>query len=152
MPKYEYKVVPAPKECLSRRNIGDADDPIVATIETVMNDLGVAGWEYVRSDTVSMRPAGILGRGRAVSQDIFVFRRSREPLGAGLPTIEEDIAKTKRRKSTRPELIALAKEGRRKVIPILDDMPDAPKPAPKRPSTLEDEAIVTPSPKATAAE
>ncbi|MEO1454477.1 MAG: DUF4177 domain-containing protein [Pseudomonadota bacterium] len=150
MLKYEYKVVPAPKECLSRRNIGDASDPVIATLETVMNDLGVAGWEYVRSESVSMRPAGILGRGRAMSQDILVFRRSREPLGAGLPTIEEDIARTKRRKSSRPELLALAKEGRRKVIPMMDDTADGPKP--EKPMARNGDAIEMPPAQATAAE
>ena len=151
MLKYEYKVVPAPKECLSRRNMGESDDPVVATLETIMNDLGVAGWEFVRSEAVSMRPAGILGRGRSTSQDVWIFRRSREPLGAGLPTIEEEISRTKRRKSTRPELIALAKEGRRKVIPMLSDDPAEAAPrkiTPNRPG----DAIEMPAPEATAAE
>jgi hypothetical protein len=73
--KYEYKVVTAPTRVLAKRAVAQGNDPAPYTIEVVLNEMGVGGWEYVRSDRVMLEKRSILGR-KKVEQDMLVFRRA----------------------------------------------------------------------------
>ena len=132
MRRYEYKVVPVPEKCLSSKDAAAADDPAAFTVEVVLNDMAVEGWIYIRTDRMTMQKAGILGQ-KDVSRDMMVFRRQpvgmadhapvapvseREPLAllpAASPTAADEIGRTRARRVQRPEMLAEAKAGRRRV-------------------------------------
>lgn len=71
--RFEYKVVPVPTVC-DKRDKSDKDrDPIAATLEAAINDVSVGGWEYVRTETLSMRRGRL--RRDAAPVDVMIFRR-----------------------------------------------------------------------------
>ena len=77
MPRYEYKVVPAPTRGLKGRGIRGAEAKFANAIETLMNDLGADGWEYQRADTLPMEErAGITGTETSF-KNMLVFRRAK---------------------------------------------------------------------------
>ena len=62
MPRYEYKVVPAPTRGLKGKGIRGAEAKFANAIQTLMNDLGADGWEYLRADTLPLEErAGLPG-------------------------------------------------------------------------------------------
>lgn len=129
MRRYEYKVIPVPTRCLGPRGADAGTDPAAYTVETVLNDLGLQGWEYLRTDCMTLQKGGILGRGE-VTREMLIFRR--HPVGLAdrapaeeraapvalisdrpAPTIEEIRA----RRVKNPELLEGARAGRRRVMP-----------------------------------
>ena len=123
MRKYEYKVVPVPAKCVSMKGTERGTDPAAHTIETVLNDLGVEGWEFVRADRVTLRKGGLLGRGE-LTREMLVFRRHPVTL-TERPKVEglleaPGVSAVRARRVTRPELLEGAKSGRRKLTPRPD--------------------------------
>lgn len=72
---YEYAVVPAPKKGLKARGVKTSEDRFAYALQTIMNEYGTAGWEYVRTDTLpSEERTGLTGR-TTVYQNMMVFRK-----------------------------------------------------------------------------
>ncbi len=132
MRRYEYKVVPVPAKCMSSKGLAAESDPASQTVEAVLNDLGLQGWEYVRTDRMTLQKPGILGRGE-VTREMMVFCRPpvaqahRAPLSDAVPvdpvallpdrTTTEKIEEIRARKVKNPELLDSARSGRRRVVP-----------------------------------
>ncbi len=73
---YEFKVVPAPKRGIKGKGVKGNEGRFAHALETVMNDLGRQGWDYVRTDTLpSEEREGLMGR-TTVFQNMLVFRRA----------------------------------------------------------------------------
>lgn len=127
MRKYEYKVVPVPAACLKTTGLDKGTDPVAFTVETVLNDLGVEGWEFVRSEAVSLRKGGFFGRGE-ILREVMVFRRQpvmrAEASGETVPA--EPALAVQPRRIPREDLIEAAKTGRRRISvrpqpPLIDE-------------------------------
>ena len=75
MPTYQYRVVPAPKRGLKARGVSSNEDRFAHALETLMNELGAQGWDYVRADTLPAEERqGLTGR-TTIYQNMLVFRR-----------------------------------------------------------------------------
>ena len=78
MPKYEYKVVPAPTKGEKARGVKSAEARFANTLMALMNDLGQDGWEYQRTDTLPCEiRKGLTGKSTSF-QNMLVFRRTLE--------------------------------------------------------------------------
>lgn len=76
MAQYEYKVVPAPTTGKKAKGLRTSADRFANALQSVMNELGKDGWEYVRADTLpSEERSGLTGR-TTVYQNMLVFRRT----------------------------------------------------------------------------
>jgi hypothetical protein len=76
MPRYEYKVVPAPTKGVKGEGIKGADARVAHALELVMNELGAEGWEYIRADTLPFEERTRLTRVETKYKNLLVFRRS----------------------------------------------------------------------------
>ena len=75
MPRYEYKVVPAPKKPGKIRGVRGTENRFAAELSTLMNAYGAEGWEYQRTDTLPCEERqGLTGR-TTTFQNMLVFRR-----------------------------------------------------------------------------
>ena len=75
MPKYEYKVVPAPKKGLKGKGVKGAEERFANALMSAMNTLGAEGWEYQRSDTLPCEErSGVMGKSTTFL-NMLVFRR-----------------------------------------------------------------------------
>lgn len=80
MPKYEYKVVPAPTKGQRARGVKGAEARFANALMTLMNKLGRDGWEYQRTDTLPCEArSGFTGKSTSF-QNMLVFRRELEEL------------------------------------------------------------------------
>lgn len=86
MTVYEYKVVPAPKRGLKAKGLRTSEARFANALSAVMNEMGVDGWEYQRTDTLPCEERqGLTGR-TTVFQNMLVFRRAKEePVEAYAP-------------------------------------------------------------------
>ena len=76
MIRYEYKVVPAPNQGRKGKGARSVSDRFALALQTVMNELGQDGWEYLRTDTLPCEERqGITGR-VTTYQNMLVFRRA----------------------------------------------------------------------------
>ncbi len=75
MPRYEYKVVPAPKKPNKIKGLKGTEARFAGSIAALMNEYGAEGWEYQRSDTLPCEERhGLTGR-TTVFQNMLIFRR-----------------------------------------------------------------------------
>jgi len=75
MPRYEYKVVPAPKKPGKIKGVKGTENRFAAQLATLMNTHGSEGWEYQRTDTLPCESRqGLTGRATTF-QNMLVFRR-----------------------------------------------------------------------------
>lgn len=75
MSTYEFRVVPAPKAGLKAKGVRSNEERFALALETVMNQMGAQGWDYVRADTLPAEERqGMTGR-TTVYQNMLVFRR-----------------------------------------------------------------------------
>lgn len=73
--RYEYKVVPAPEQGKKGKGIKTAKGRQAFALESLMNELGADGWEYMRADTLPFTErVGLTGRTTSY-QNMLVFRR-----------------------------------------------------------------------------
>lgn len=78
MPKYEYKVIPAPKRGVKAKGLKDTESRFANALQSIMNDCGAEGWDYVRTDTLPCEErVGLTGR-TTTFQNMLVFRRTLE--------------------------------------------------------------------------
>lgn len=74
MPRYEYKLVPAPDRATKHRGLKGAAS-FAATLETVMNTLGAEGWHYLRADTLPQEERSGLASRTTTYRNLLVFQR-----------------------------------------------------------------------------
>jgi hypothetical protein len=75
MPRFEYKVVAAPRKGVKAKEARTAEDRFAHAIATLINAQARDGWEYLRTDTLPMEERkGLTGK-TTVYQNLLVFRR-----------------------------------------------------------------------------
>lgn len=84
MPRYEYKLVPAPEKANKIKGL-KGPERFAATLEEVMNALGAEGWRYLRADTLPVEERAGLTAKQTLYRNLLVFMRE-------LPETSEDDA------------------------------------------------------------
>lgn len=112
MPKFEYKVVPAPVRGEKAKGVKGTQARFAHALSSLMNELGRDGWEYLRADTLPCEERqGLTGK-TTIFQNMLVFRRVIETkLPAAAPqepapephTPEEIVASASASLSSAPE-------------------------------------------------
>ncbi|MBL4928619.1 DUF4177 domain-containing protein [Fuscibacter oryzae] len=75
MPRYEYKVIPAPRRGEKARGVKTTEERFALALTGVMNTLGAEGWDYVRADTLPVDERSGLTGTKTSFQNLLVFRR-----------------------------------------------------------------------------
>lgn len=78
MPRYEFKVIPAPRRGEKARGLKSTEERFAQTLTGLMNDLGAEGWDYVRADTLPVDERSGLTGTKTTFQNMLVFRRIME--------------------------------------------------------------------------
>jgi hypothetical protein len=77
MPRYEYKVVPAPSKGIKGKGVRGAEARFSFAIQELMNGMAGYGWEYQRAETLpSVERSGLTGS-TTEWRNVLVFRRLR---------------------------------------------------------------------------
>jgi hypothetical protein len=74
MPRYEYKLVPAPEKAARQKGLKGAAR-FAATLEALMNALGAEGWRYLRADTLPQEERAGLASRVTTYRNLLVFQR-----------------------------------------------------------------------------
>jgi hypothetical protein len=74
MPRYEYKLVPAPEKATKHKGLKGAAN-FAATLEDVLNELGADGWHYLRIDTLPQQERSGLASKTTTYRNLLVFQR-----------------------------------------------------------------------------
>jgi hypothetical protein len=75
MPRYEFKVIPAPRRGEKSRGVKTTEDRFALALTNLMNEQGRDGWDYVRTDTLPVdERTGFTGT-KTTFQNMLVFRR-----------------------------------------------------------------------------
>ena len=75
MPRYEFKVIPAPRNGEKARGVKSLEDRFALALTLAMNEMGRDGWDYVRSDSLPVdERVGFTGS-KTTYQNMLVFRR-----------------------------------------------------------------------------
>jgi hypothetical protein len=86
MPRYEYKVIPAPRRGEKARGVKTTEDRFALALTGVMNALGAEGWEYLRADTLPVDERTGLTGTKTTFQNLLVFRREVAETAAVAPS------------------------------------------------------------------
>ncbi|KIN64614.1 hypothetical protein Z946_3506 [Sulfitobacter noctilucicola] len=78
MPRYEYKVVPAPTKGLKAKGVKGAEARFAHAVQELMNGLAGYGWEYQRAETLPSIERSGLTSSTTEWRNVLVFRRLRE--------------------------------------------------------------------------
>lgn len=87
MPRYEFKVIPAPRRGDKVRGVKTTEERFALTLTGVMNEMGAEGWDYVRADTLPVDERSGLTGTKTSFHNMLVFRRIIEA-EASLPADE----------------------------------------------------------------
>lgn len=74
MPRYAYKLVPAPQRATKHKGLKGAD-LFAATIQEILNTLGQDGWEFQRAETLPEDVRTGLTARSVMDRHLLVFRR-----------------------------------------------------------------------------
>jgi hypothetical protein len=75
MSRYEYKVVPAPAKGTKARGVKTPEGRFALSVESVLNQMGAEGWEYLRAELLpSDERTGLTGT-TTNWRNVLVFRR-----------------------------------------------------------------------------
>ncbi len=75
MPRYEYKVVPAPTKGRKAKGVKTPEARFALSVETVLNEMGAEGWEYLRADLLPSDERSGLTGSTTHWRNLLVFRR-----------------------------------------------------------------------------
>jgi hypothetical protein len=78
MPRYEYKVVPAPTKGLKGKGVKGPEARFSHALQELMNGLSGYGWEYQRAETLPSVERSGLTSTTTEWRNVLVFRRLRE--------------------------------------------------------------------------
>lgn len=78
MPRYEYKVIPAPTKGLKGKGVKGPEARFSHAIQELMNGLAGYGWEYQRAETLPSLERSGLTSTTTEWRNVLVFRRLRE--------------------------------------------------------------------------
>ncbi|MGH1354249.1 MAG: DUF4177 domain-containing protein [Thalassovita sp.] len=78
MPKYEYKVVPAPAKGKKAKGVRGTEARFAFALEELMNQMGAEGWEYQRAETLPSEERHGLTSITTTYRNMLVFRRLRQ--------------------------------------------------------------------------
>ena len=85
MPHYEFRVVPAPRRAEKAKGVKGSEAQFAHTLQTLMNQLGADGWDYVRADCLPCEERqGLTGR-TTTFQNVLVFRRALDVEARDMP-------------------------------------------------------------------
>lgn len=74
-PRYEFKVIPAPRRGEKVRGVKTTEERFALTLTGLMNELGAEGWDYVRADTLPVDERSGLTGTKTSFHNMLVFRR-----------------------------------------------------------------------------
>lgn len=74
MPRYEYKLIPAPEKSTRHKGLKGAD-LFAATLEDLLNSLGAEGWQYLRAEILPEEVRSGLTSRTTTYRNLLVFRR-----------------------------------------------------------------------------
>ncbi|WP_222611780.1 DUF4177 domain-containing protein [Shimia ponticola] len=121
---YEYKVVPAPVKGARARGVKGPRARFANALQTLMNDLGAEGWEYLRADTLPAEERQGLTSKVTVFQNMLVFRRPKETQDAARPEVNVAEIEATLRPPALPAPVAPVA-----AVPVTDPVPTPPKEA-----------------------
>ncbi|NEY91303.1 DUF4177 domain-containing protein [Tabrizicola oligotrophica] len=75
MPRYEFKVIPAPRRGEKARGVKTTEDRFALALTALMNEMGAQGWDYIRADTLPVDERSGLTGTKTSYQNLLVFRR-----------------------------------------------------------------------------
>lgn len=75
MPRYEYKVVPAPAKGRKAKGVKTPEARFALSVETVLNQMGAEGWEYLRAELLPSDERSGLTGSTTHWRNVLVFRR-----------------------------------------------------------------------------
>lgn len=75
MPKFEFKVIPAPMKGKSAKGVRGKPEKFAYALSVVMNEMGAGGWDYVRADTLPCEERQGLTSKTTNWHHVLVFRR-----------------------------------------------------------------------------
>ena len=77
--RYEYKLIPAPAEPPKVKGVRGVTARYLHGLQEVLNEMGAAGWDYVRCDRMPVTASrGFLRRKEQREEVVLVFRRARD--------------------------------------------------------------------------
>ena len=91
MAQYEYKVVPAPTKGTKARGVKTPEGRFANSVQSVLNKLGVEGWEYLRSELLPSDERSGLTGSTTNWRNVLVFRRLAD---TGPQVLQEQPEKT----------------------------------------------------------
>lgn len=80
MPRFEYLTVPAPRKGEKAKGIKTPEARIALAMQSVLNEKGAEGWDYVRADLIPMEERAGLTSKSVNYHTVLVFRREIDPL------------------------------------------------------------------------
>lgn len=75
MPNFEYKVVPAPVKGQKAKGVKTPEGRFAVSVETVLNQMGAEGWEYLRAELLPSEERTGLTGSATNWRNVLVFRR-----------------------------------------------------------------------------
>ena len=76
MPRYEYKVVPAPSKGRKAKGVKSPESRFALAVEDTLNQMGAEGWEYLRADLLPSDERSGLTGSTVNWRNLLVFRRA----------------------------------------------------------------------------
>jgi hypothetical protein len=93
MPRFEYKLVPAPEKATKHKGLKGAAN-FAATLEDILNELGSEGWHYLRADTLPQEERAGLTSRTTTYRNLLVFQRELpEPAHEPEPAVPVETAR-----------------------------------------------------------
>ncbi len=117
MPKYEYKVVPAPVRSLPKKDVNLGADPAAFTFESILNEAAYSGWEFYKRESMPLERRTLFGRVQEF-HEMLIFRR--QPIGARPELVDDspaaEIERIRNRRVKNPDLLGATLAGRRRLV------------------------------------
>jgi len=78
MPRYEYKVIPAPAKGRKAKGVKAPEARFALAVEAALNEMGAEGWEYLRAELLPSDERSGLAGSTVNWRNVLVFRRPLE--------------------------------------------------------------------------